>query len=187
MGSQSWTWLNDFHFQPSEHRFLFSVTLPTFYPSSFCLLPPFFLFLLPFSVLYSLCYQLAITYLPLMLKRRKKDIKKQNKINAKPIWRAWIFSCENIWSKNFQIIPESLSFWRLRKLLDQNFYRAKVNAHADYIFLNTFKKKKVLIFGCTVSLLLCGLFFSCRQPGATLCCSVRPSHCSGFFHCGAQV
>ena len=142
MGSQSWTWLNDFHFQPSEHRFLFSVTLPTFYPSSFCLLPPFFLFLLPFSVLYSLCYQLAITYLPLMLKKRKKDIKKQNKINAKPIWRAWIFSCENIWSKNFQIIPESLSFWRLRKLLDQNFYRAKVNAHADYIFLNTFKKKK---------------------------------------------
>ena len=109
----------------------------------------------------------AITYLPLMFKRRKKDIKKQNKINAKPIWRAWIFSCENIWSKIFQIIPESLSFWRLRNLLDQKFYRVKVNAHADYIFLNTFKKK-VLIFGCTSSSLLCGLFFSCRQPGATL-------------------
>ena len=69
--------------------------------------------------------------------------------------------------QNFSIIPESLSFWRLRNLLDQKFYRVKVNAHADYIFLNTFKKK-VLIFGCTSSSLLCGLFFSCRQPGATL-------------------
>ena len=41
------------------------------------------------------------------------------------------------------------------------------------------------IFGCIGSLLLCTGFLWLRRAGATLRCSVRASHCSGFSCCRA--
>ena len=45
----------------------------------------------------------------------------------------------------------------------------------------------LFIFGCIGSSLLCAGFLQLRQAGATLHCSVRASHCSGFSCCGAQA
>ena len=33
----------------------------------------------------------------------------------------------------------------------------------------------------------CGLFSSCGERGATLCCGTQASHCGGFSCCGAQA
>ena len=45
----------------------------------------------------------------------------------------------------------------------------------------------LLIFGCAGSLLLHGPFSSCGEQGLLSSCSVRASHCGGFFCCGAQA
>ena len=47
-------------------------------------------------------------------------------------------------------------------------------------FFLSFKKLINLCFGCVGSSLLHVGFLQLRQPGATLCCSVRASHCGGF-------
>ena len=52
-----------------------------------------------------------------------------------------------------------------------------------YYFLNLFIY--LFIFGCIGSSLLCTGFLQLWQAGATLRCSVRASHCSGFSCCGA--
>ena len=44
----------------------------------------------------------------------------------------------------------------------------------------------LFIFGCAGSLLLCGLFSSCGEPGATLKLQcTQASNCSGFSRCGS--
>ena len=48
-----------------------------------------------------------------------------------------------------------------------------------------FKKFILFIFGCIGSLLLRVGFLQLWQAGATLCCSARASHCSGFSCCGS--
>ena len=50
-----------------------------------------------------------------------------------------------------------------------------------------FLKKNLFIFGCVGSSLLRAGFLQLRRAGATLCCSARVSHCSGFSFCGAQA
>ena len=44
-----------------------------------------------------------------------------------------------------------------------------------------------LFFGCIGSLLLHMGFLKLQRAGATLCCSARISHCSGFSCCGARA
>ena len=52
-----------------------------------------------------------------------------------------------------------------------------------FLFLNII----LFIFSCAGSLLLSGLFSSCGKQGLLSSCSVRASHCGGFFCCGAQA
>ena len=54
----------------------------------------------------------------------------------------------------------------------------------SFFFFNYFY---LFIFGCVGSSLLCMGFLQLRQAGATLHCSARASHCSGFSCCGAQA
>ena len=54
-------------------------------------------------------------------------------------------------------------------------------------FLNKNKFIYLFTFGCVGSLLLHAGFLQLWQVGATLHCSVRASHCSGFSCCGAQA
>ena len=45
----------------------------------------------------------------------------------------------------------------------------------------------ILIFGCVGSSLFCVGFLQLWRAGATLCCGVWASHCSGFSCCGARA
>ena len=42
-----------------------------------------------------------------------------------------------------------------------------------------------IIFGCTGSLSLCGLFSSCSKRGLLFSCGAQASHCGGFYSCQA--
>ena len=50
-----------------------------------------------------------------------------------------------------------------------------------------FRHIYLFIFGCVGSSLLRAGFLSLQGVGATLCCSARASHCSGFSCCGARA
>ena len=56
----------------------------------------------------------------------------------------------------------------------------------EYVMIHFSKNDVVFIFGCAGSLLLCGLFSSCREWGPLSSCDVQASHCDGF-SCGAQA
>ena len=59
----------------------------------------------------------------------------------------------------------------------------------DPRFLSVFLKhfKKIFIFGCAGSLLLCGFFSSCGEWGLLCSCGARASHFGGISYCGAQA
>ena len=50
-----------------------------------------------------------------------------------------------------------------------------------------FLLKNIYCFDCAESLLLHGLFFSCREWGLLFICGVQASHCGGFSCFGAQA
>ena len=54
-------------------------------------------------------------------------------------------------------------------------------------FFSHITSKKIIIFGCTRSSLLCMGFLYLPRTGATLCCCAQASHCSGISYCGAQA
>ena len=56
-----------------------------------------------------------------------------------------------------------------------------------YFFSHITLKKLFIIFGCTRSSLLCMGFLYLPRTGATLCCCVQASHCSGISCCGTQA
>ena len=71
----------------------------------------------------------------------------------------------------------------IRILIPVTYEYVTLHGKRDF-FINLFI---YLFIGCVGSLLLHESFLQLWRVGATLCCSVRASHCGGFSCCGARA
>ena len=103
-------------------------------------------------------------------------------LKVRSYWSIWQLYTSNLQCKNTLILA-----WRMIKTIGEGAKKEKL----DYSIPNWINPLDIFLKIYFIYFWLCWVFVAMHRlsivaaRGATLRCSVRASHCSGFSHCGA--
>ena len=119
-----------------------------------------------------------------------------------PVRQTWRLESLRNWSKFSELARAGVTLWTQRVRLQSSivfvYFKHQTPeswhcGHPPHVWAieafqhpsKKFFKKYLFLFGCTGSLLLCGLFSSCGERRLLSSWGARASHCGGFSYCGA--